>query len=567
LVRRILEPLVAAKPDAVFVLGGPQVINQAAKYVAPGRENLLVCNGEGERIFANVLRTTLSPDRDFSTVPGLSFRRDGELVTTEPEPRISDLNEVPSPFLEGLFEPHKYTFMLLETNRGCPFKCSYCFWGAATGARVFRYDDQRVERELEWISQSGCVYLFIADANWGMLKRDLDLSKFLVECKRKHGGPMSVYFCASKNTPDRVSEIAQLFHEGGLVSGQAVSLQTMSEETLRRVERDNIKTSAYTKIQHVLNDNGISSFVELIWPLPGETLASFQEGLAQLCALGADCFSVFPLLLMNNVALYEKVAEYGMVTIRDPDPNSEAEVVVQTTDVSAATYQDGWRYVYAVNALHSLRGLWCLGRYLHTSGTLPYAELFRRFVAFGRARPDHVWTRFFEESIRSMKNVQFSNTGALVHLLLHAERAVFDALLEEFVTAQEFWSDPTAQFFFEIDLINRPYVYSNTKVLPKQHRFAQLRVTAVRPDGYVLEVPAGYADALAEYLAIHSPTPGTHTIEVTHRQVGLPYMPSKSLHEHYMYCQSMFERMRKLAPRWTLVAPSASVMPSVAMTA
>ena len=71
-----------------------------------------------------------------------------ELVTTEQEPRITDLSEVPSPFLEGIFEKNKYTWMVFETNRGCPFKCNYCYWGAAIGAKVFKYDNERLQREI-----------------------------------------------------------------------------------------------------------------------------------------------------------------------------------------------------------------------------------------------------------------------------------------------------------------------------------------------------------------------------------------------------------------------------------
>src|SRR4029077_16831436 len=115
-----------------------------------------------------------------------------------------DLSQIPSPFLDGVFDDEKYTWMLIETNRGCPFKCTYCYWGAATGDRVYRYDNERIERELEWISRSGCWYLFIADANWGMLKRDVELSRRLVSYHKQYGAPISVYFCGSKNTPERV---------------------------------------------------------------------------------------------------------------------------------------------------------------------------------------------------------------------------------------------------------------------------------------------------------------------------------------------------------------------------
>ena len=549
LVRRLLDALLLAKPQAVYILGGPQIMHQGARYVAPEHDNVFVCNGEGERTFASFLRVLLSSQRDFSTVRGLSFYRNKQLVTTEQEPRIEDLAEIPSPFLEGLFENGKYTWMLIETNRGCPFKCSYCYWGAATGSRVFKYNNERIEKELEWIGASGCWYLFIADANWGMLKRDVDLSRLIVRFQREHGAPTSVYFCGSKNTPDRVAEITNVFHEAGLITCQSVALQTMNPETLRRVDRTNIKTSAYTEMQQSLNRQEVPSFIEMIWPLPGETLSTFQEGLSTLCKIGADCFVVYPLLLMNNVALALKRYEYGLVTIYDPDPCSEAEIVIQSNEVDADAYLEGIRFVYAVTSLYSLRAFWCLGRYLSSRGIMEYGDLFRAFVAFAWQNPSHPWTAFCERSIQSLEHIAFANTGELVHLILHSDREAFDELLEQFVTTQSFWSDPTAQFFFEIDLLNRPYIYQNTPIIPKKYEFRHVDVS-LAADTYIVEMPPARLQLLQGNVLLCGDQTPTNRFEVKHRRSQLPFMPGKSLNEHFMYCHDASQRMRTLTPIW-----------------
>ena len=142
-----------------------------------------------------------------------------------------------------------------------------------------------------------------------------------------------------------------------MLASQSVALQTMSPDALRMVNRDNIKTSAYTDLQRSLNERGISSLVEIIWPLPGETLGSFKSGLAKLCEMGADSFVFYPLLLMNNVELNNKREEYGLVTMNESDPNSEAEVVIQTNEVGPEDYAEGIRYIYAISTLHTLRSL------------------------------------------------------------------------------------------------------------------------------------------------------------------------------------------------------------------
>jgi radical SAM superfamily enzyme YgiQ (UPF0313 family) len=553
LVRRIITALCEVKLQSRFILGGPQVMHQAASYLTPEHENIFICNGEGERTFAAFLRALHSGD-DFATVRNLSFYRGGTLLTTEAEPRISDLSEIPSPFLEGLFEQGQYSWMLLETNRGCPFKCNYCYWGAATGARVYQFDEHRLKQEITWISQSKSWYLFIADANWGMLKRDVELSRFIVECQQRNGAPLSIYFCGSKNTPDRVAEITRIYHDANMISTHSVALQTMHPETLIKVNRSNIKTSAYTQLQQSLNQQGIASFVEMIWPLPGETLDSFQEGLAKLCEVGADSFVIYPLLLMNNVELGDKREEYGLQTIPDPDPNSEAEIVTETSQVDMNAYREGLRYMYAVETLHVLRGLWHLGRYLNAKGTMPYKELFSQFVKFAQTHPSHPWTHFCENSIAALEHATFSNTGALVHLILHSDRETFDTLLEQFAQAQNFWNDPVAEFLFEVDLIHRPYVYRNTPIVSKRRKFRYLRVVDVHAKGYVVEVPSRYAAHLREYGTLMARAGLMNRFEVNHRRLQLPFTPSKSLHEHFVYCQDMSQRMMSFLPAWQTAA-------------
>ena len=337
-----------------------------------------------------------------------------------------------------------------------------------------------------------------------------------------------------------------------MIACQSVALQTMNPETLKRVDRDNIKTSAYTDIQQTLNQQGIPSFVEIIWPLPGETLYSFQEGLATLCKIGADSFVVYPLLLMNNVGLAQKRQEYGLVTIRDPDPSSEAEIVIRTKEVNADAYREGVRYTYAVTCLYSIRALWFLGRYLSSQGIREYGDLFRAFVAFSQQQSAHPWTVFCEKSIKSLEHVAFANTGALVHLILHTEREAFDDLLEKFVMSQDFWSDPMAQFYFELDLVSRPYVYQNTQIVPKRHEFKHMRLSAV-PDGYIVEIPSSHLEYLFERIAIQNVGGGdrsTNRFRVNYRRSQLPFMPGKSLNEHFMYCQDASQRMTSLAPVW-----------------
>ena len=191
LVKKILPQMLEANPRADFLLGGPQVMHHADRYLDPAYERLVLCNGEGEKTFANYLTSLADEQSNLTKVRGLSFYREGSLITTEPEDRLRDLDEIPSPFLSGLFDD-SYRMSILETNRGCPFRCGFCFWGAATNDKVVKFSENRIREKVTWIAKSGTPFLFIADANWGMLKRDIALSKHIADCKLNYELPVYV---------------------------------------------------------------------------------------------------------------------------------------------------------------------------------------------------------------------------------------------------------------------------------------------------------------------------------------------------------------------------------------
>lgn len=554
LVRRLLKRLSAAHPDAYFILGGPQVMNHGHLYLTPQQERIVLCNGEGELTFHQFLREILEENesRDFSRVRGLSFYQGDRLVTTEPQERMASLDEIPSPFLGEIFEEEEvYLWAVIETNRGCPFKCNYCYWGAATGSRVHYYEEDRIDKEFRWLCEHFVYYVFIADANWGIKKRDVELSRHLGDLKKEYGFPQTVYFCGSKNNPDRVAEITEIFHDADMVTTQSIALQTMNPETLDKVDRGNIRTETYTKLQERVNKKNISSFVEMIWPLPGETLTSFKEGLGQLCRLRAQSVIVYPLLLMNNVALNDRRLEYGLVTVTDSDPNSEAEMVIGTNEVSKQEYRQGLLYMYALAVLYSLRGLWCTSRYVAESRGVAYADLFSEFVQHCKGYPDDPYVAFCRDSVEEGNQWRFDAIGMMVHLSLHAERASFDRLLKSFVTTRSWWSDETARAYFEVDVLNRPYIYGNTPIEEKEYEFEWLSIRETTAEGYLVEVPARCRPVLEEAVLGVSRVSAGSLFEINHRQRQLPFMPGKEIGEHYTYCQDMLHKIGSVVPVWS----------------
>lgn len=550
LMRHILDRL----PQTKILLGGPQVMNYARTYTKPGDPSISVCNGEGEHTFRAWLQQLALPDGDLGLVPGLSYWAGEKLKTTTPAPRIRDLTEVPSPFLTGAFDDGEYTFAILETNRGCPFSCTFCYWGAATNSKVHRFEEERVAKELRWISDNSFSGLFIADANWGLSPRDVKMSEQIVENKRETGYPLVVHMAAAKNRPERMAEIAEIFVRGGVMVTQPISLQTMSPTTLDAVNRSNIKERTYTELQASLRDKQISSYVELIWPLPGETYVSFRDGLTKLCRAKADTLIVYPQLLLHNTPMQMQREEFGIKTAEVLSDSAEAEVVVATNSVSPEDCVQGYWLVYALHVVYNLRGLFYLSGYLDRMGIISYGELFAGVAAHMRAQTDSPVCRFLTESIRDLANYDLLNSGKTAHFVLSALREDFDEVLSAFVAEQSWWGDRVARELFEVDLVARPYIYREHVQVPK-FGFSEIQVRTVEgePESFEIDVSAEATEVIAALepsVSVGRPVRGA-TFQIDHKgRQKMPYMARRSLEHNANYCQGVVLRMREVLPRW-----------------
>jgi hypothetical protein len=142
----------AINPASITVHGGPSTPsyeNDCAMFFTNNPHVDIAVRGEGELTFAEMLDALdLANVRDLGVLqdkPGLTYR-------TADRERIADLDTIPSPYLMGLFDEFGSVGAgaVIESNRGCPYGCTFCDWGSATLSRVRKFDLDRVYKELEW---------------------------------------------------------------------------------------------------------------------------------------------------------------------------------------------------------------------------------------------------------------------------------------------------------------------------------------------------------------------------------------------------------------------------------
>nr|WP_063779289.1 KedN5 family methylcobalamin-dependent radical SAM C-methyltransferase [Kibdelosporangium sp. MJ126-NF4]CEL17398.1 Radical SAM domain protein [Kibdelosporangium sp. MJ126-NF4]CTQ91374.1 Radical SAM domain protein [Kibdelosporangium sp. MJ126-NF4] len=320
----LAETFKQINPDGWVVFGGVHVANQAERTFRLHPDVDVVVNGEGEMVIRDLVHAYLTgrSARDLGDIAGISYRnRDAVLVETPPRDRIDDLDIIPSPFLTGAIPltddagRFRYDVALMETNRGCPYKCSFCYWGGAVGQRVQSFSRERLRAELELFAQHKVHTIVLCDANFGMLRSDAEFVDDMIELRAKYGYPRAVETSWAKNKSKVFYEIVRKMKKYDLRSSFTLALQTLDDNALELMNRKNMKVNAWEELAAWLNQEGLDCYAELIWGAPGETVQSFMDGYDRL-SRHVSRIAVYPLHLLPNTDYSEKKSEYGIMSVR-----------------------------------------------------------------------------------------------------------------------------------------------------------------------------------------------------------------------------------------------------------
>ena len=148
-------------------------------------------------------------------------------------------------FFDGKLTP------FIETNRGCPFKCSFCHTGADYFHKLNKFSQDRVKAEIEYVGKKagalGITNLHLADVNFGMYPQDNITCEMLLESKRKYQWPLALMTTTGKNSKERIMQITEKL---GNIFEVTMSMQSMSESVLDNINRANIKLSHMVAVSY-----------------------------------------------------------------------------------------------------------------------------------------------------------------------------------------------------------------------------------------------------------------------------------------------------------------------------
>ncbi|MBR2589648.1 MAG: radical SAM protein [Clostridia bacterium] len=401
-------------PACITVFGGHNVPNNFDFLNEYPYVDILV-HGEGEESVRQLFEV-IATQGDYQQVPNISYRV-GENQCVKTEQLLQTGLEYPSPYLEGWFdsiiEQHpEITFnAILETSRGCPHQCAYCDWGLLK-SKVRLFPLERIKAEIKWMSEHKIAFVWGADANFGLFKRDLEIADALVAAKESTGYPERMRMNYAKNNYENVFAIVKKFKACEFDRiGATLSFQSLSPEVLKNIGRRNDSLEFYKSLLTEYNKENMKTYSELILGLPGETYESFIAGIGKLFEIGQHfVFEVYGCILLPNAVLGQKetIEKFGIETVRTeiirphfqnvafdiPEYNT---IITQTNSMRRDMWVRAMTFFYIAKAFHGNGLLRAFAIYLFYHCNVAYEKFYDGMIEYFEANPDLFISKLYFE--------------------------------------------------------------------------------------------------------------------------------------------------------------------------
>ena len=341
---------------------------------------------------------------NLKNINGITLNLNKEEFRTPSRERVKEIEDMPSPYLDGSFDwiieknkkENNYAFnATVESARGCPFSCAFCEIGEQYYQKLKTSYD-KTKQEIEWIAKNKIEYITDANSNFGILfEQDYDLAQFVIETKNKYKYPHAYRVTWAKGQSDKVLQIAKLFEKADIQKGMTIALQSMNQAVLKAIKRKNVNEGKLRDFIQTYEKENISSYVELIWGLPEETLNSFINGVTYIIEEGYHNYlDIHLMMLLPNAPISEPgyKEQYGIKTT-DTQPRfshrSNPEKLVDdlvsfVTSTNTCSYEEwieGHQFRWIIIFGHYLGPLQFIARGLKKIYNIGYKEFYTKVLS------------------------------------------------------------------------------------------------------------------------------------------------------------------------------------------
>ena len=290
---RLIKTLDPAIP---IVMGGPNIgldVKDIRKFLEENEYIDKYCLFNGELPFYEIVDLI---DKKADTVDILRkteinstyslYRSD--LIGNKKTSQEKDLDYAPSPYTSGLLDKflNGHFIPLFESNRGCPYKCTFCYWGVEELNRLKKFSLERIKSEISYVlAKAEYPQVYLVDANFGILKRDLEIAQHLRQQYEKTKSFSFVYLSWAKVPLPHMAEVGKAL---GKLCNTYIAFQSLDDDVLSAMKRKNISVAKLSKLIADTEDYTHKKHTDILLGTPNETLESHLRSLDGVIDLGID---------------------------------------------------------------------------------------------------------------------------------------------------------------------------------------------------------------------------------------------------------------------------------------
>lgn len=320
----IADELRRRLPGIIIFAGGPEATADPLGVLTGTVFDFLI-SGEGEIPFAAVCKR-LSEGGDISRIPGVATRTETGLCLVPAVP-LTVLDDIPSPWLNGIIDVGLYPGILWQLSRGCGFSCDFCF-DSRDRHGVRRFSLERVEAELRHFARQGVSQVFVLDSTFN---QDQRRAKSILRMIGRIAPQIHFHFEVRSEFIDR--EMAGLF--AGITCSLQIGLQSADPQVLKQVGRT-FRRDDFVSRTMLLNDSGAVFGFDLMYGLPGDSLDGFRSSLDFALGLYPNHLDIFPLAILPGTALAGRSDSIGLNHLPEPPYTLISSPTFNTADMQKA---------------------------------------------------------------------------------------------------------------------------------------------------------------------------------------------------------------------------------------
>lgn len=302
MVEKLMGELHKLLPKLPVFLGGPEVTYDADKLLRKYPYLTGIFIGEGEATFAQVVKYYVKKNpASLEDIPGLMLRSG---MTPERKP----LNLTDVPFLYDDMSPFTNRIIYYETQRGCPFRCSYCLSSIDKTVR-FR-DIEVVKKELAFFLEKKVKQVKFVDRTFNC---NHDHAMAVWQYLYDHDNGVTNFHFEIAGDILREDEIALVAKmRPGLVQFE-IGVQSTNTDTLREIRRVMDIEKLKQVVAALKAAHNVHIHLDLIAGLPYEDYDSFARSFDDVYAMEPEQLQLGFLKVLKGSYMAEMAESYGLV--------------------------------------------------------------------------------------------------------------------------------------------------------------------------------------------------------------------------------------------------------------